>query len=108
MIKLENVVPASLEQMEFIIQGMRNPMNSWEKSDSGRGCDGKLCGNHCAFSSQWCGKSTPSLHRAGLPNFPGGIFPETIYIFMLPLEGFMEPQNHLSRVYFSFQDLYLF
>ena len=34
MIKLENVVMASPEQMEFIIQGMRNPMNSWEKSDS--------------------------------------------------------------------------
>lgn len=35
MIKLENVVLASPEQMEFIIQGLRNPMNSWEKSDSG-------------------------------------------------------------------------
>ena len=34
MIELENVVLASPEQMEFIIQGMRNPMNSWEKSDS--------------------------------------------------------------------------
>jgi len=34
MIKLENVVLASPDQMEFIIQGMRNPMNSWEKSDS--------------------------------------------------------------------------
>ena len=34
MIKLENVVLASPEQMEFIIQGMRNPMNSWGKSDS--------------------------------------------------------------------------
>ena len=32
-------------------------MNSWEKSDSGRGCDGKLCGSHCAFSSQWCGNT---------------------------------------------------
>ena len=31
MIKLENVVLASPEQMEFIIEGMRNPMNSWEK-----------------------------------------------------------------------------
>lgn len=56
-IKLENVVLASPEQMEFIIQGMRNPMNSWEKSDSGRGCDGKLCESHCAFSSQWCGNT---------------------------------------------------
>nr|DAH91878.1 MAG TPA: hypothetical protein [Caudoviricetes sp.] len=35
MIKLENVVLASPEQMKFIIEGMRNPMNSWEKSDSG-------------------------------------------------------------------------
>lgn len=34
MIKLENVVLASPEQMEFIIEGMRNPMNSWVKSDS--------------------------------------------------------------------------
>lgn len=34
MIKLENVVLASPEQMEFIIEGMRNQMNSWEKSDS--------------------------------------------------------------------------
>ena len=34
MIKLEHVVLASPEQMEFIIQGMRNPTNSWEKSDS--------------------------------------------------------------------------
>lgn len=34
MIRLEHVVLASPEQMEFIIEGMRNPMNSWEKSDS--------------------------------------------------------------------------
>ena len=34
MIKLENVVLASPEQMSFIIQGLRNPLNSWEKSDS--------------------------------------------------------------------------
>ena len=33
-IKLENVVLASPEQTEFIIEGMRNPMNSWEKSDT--------------------------------------------------------------------------
>ena len=34
MIKLENLVLASPEQMSFIIQGLRNPMNSWDKSDS--------------------------------------------------------------------------
>ncbi len=34
MIKLENMVLASPEQMNFIIEGMRNPMNSWDRSDS--------------------------------------------------------------------------
>ena len=34
MIKLEHVVLASPEQMEFIIEGMRNPHNSWDRSDS--------------------------------------------------------------------------
>lgn len=29
MIKLEHVVLASPEQMKFIIEGMRNPRNSW-------------------------------------------------------------------------------
>lgn len=34
MIKIENVVTPSYEQWERIIMGMRNPMNSWAKSDS--------------------------------------------------------------------------
>ena len=34
MIKLEHFVGPSPEQMQFIIEGMRNPMNSWDKSDS--------------------------------------------------------------------------
>lgn len=55
MIKLENPVFASPEQLMFIIEGMRNPMNSWDKSDSERcedkeNCDGCLrkieCDNH--------------------------------------------------------------
>lgn len=37
MIKLEHVILASPEQMEFIIEGMRNPLNSWNKSDSSCG-----------------------------------------------------------------------
>lgn len=44
-IKLENVVLASPEQMEFIIEGMRNPMNSWKKSDSYDGFDCTTCGH---------------------------------------------------------------
>ena len=38
MIKLEHAVLPSPEQMQFVIEGMRNPMNSWDKSDSGYRC----------------------------------------------------------------------
>ena len=34
MIKIENVVTPSHEQWEVAIRGMRNPMNSWDRSDS--------------------------------------------------------------------------
>ena len=48
MIKLEHVVLASPAQMKFIIEGMRNPMNSWDKSDS-KVCNyiSKGCCNAC-------------------------------------------------------------
>lgn len=45
MIKVKHIVTPSSEQMEFVIEGMRNPYNSWEKSDSGR-CGG-LGHNDC-------------------------------------------------------------
>ena len=56
MIKLENLVLASPEQMSFIIQGLRNPMNSWDKSDSGIGCSGDLC-KTCGCKPDWCGNT---------------------------------------------------
>lgn len=34
MIKLEHTVLPNFEQMEFVIEGMRNPKNSWDMSDS--------------------------------------------------------------------------
>lgn len=34
MIKIENTVTPSPEQWRAVIRGMRNPLNSWEKSDS--------------------------------------------------------------------------
>lgn len=45
MIKLEHEVFASPEQLEFIIEGMRNPMNSWDKSDSWAGHEHMGAGN---------------------------------------------------------------
>ena len=52
MIKLENVVLASPEQIEFIIEGMRNPKNSWGKSDSVIGC--YMCGHDEDPHSCYC------------------------------------------------------
>lgn len=57
MIKIEDCIFACAEQMEFVIMGMRNPMNSWDKSDSGYGCDDDLCWGHCVFSPEWCDKT---------------------------------------------------
>lgn len=56
MIKFENVGLASPEQMEFIIEGMRNPMNSWEKSDSGT-CLKTLSCHSCHENRNNCKKN---------------------------------------------------
>ena len=67
MIKLEHVVLASPEQMEFIIEGIRNAMNSWEKSDS------KCCSDfshlpiegsckYCEHNKN-CNKSNADMHN---------------------------------------------
>lgn len=63
MIKLENVVLASPEQMEFIIEGMRNPMNSWEKSDSIGMLYGETeCYERCVFKGlDRCNKCLKTL-----------------------------------------------
>jgi hypothetical protein len=50
MIRLEHAVLPSPEQMEFVIEGMRNPMNSWDKSDSGYQCvccSNEICKAEC-------------------------------------------------------------
>lgn len=41
MVRIENTVPPSPEQWMAVIHGMRNPMNSWDKCDSGI-VDGKF------------------------------------------------------------------
>ena len=51
MIKIEN---AEVMGWEHVIRGMRNPMNSWEKSDSGickGGDDGIGCENCANYDS---------------------------------------------------------
>ena len=62
MIKLEHTVLPSPAQMEFVIEGMRNPMNSWDKSDS-HTCkqDGAFC-MECEHKNDYClGENDNSL-----------------------------------------------
>lgn len=40
MIKIEDVVTPSSEEMMFVIRGMRNPLNSWDRGDSRAVIDG--------------------------------------------------------------------
>lgn len=56
MIKIEST---EVIGWQAAIRGMRNPMNSWDKSDSSIGCNVGNC-NSCNFKSDWCG-NTPQL-----------------------------------------------
>ena len=47
MIKIENT---EVVGWEHAIRGMRNPMNSWKKGDSGYGCGGHYCYKDCKLS----------------------------------------------------------
>ena len=54
MLKIENI---EVTGWEAAIRGMRNPMNSWEKSDSGVGCnvEKRCCFRDCGFKPSYCG-----------------------------------------------------
>lgn len=53
MIKFENVVAPSPDQWESVIMGARNPMNSWDRSDSGCGCNNGLCYDCYYVDDDW-------------------------------------------------------
>lgn len=66
MIKLEHVVLPSPEQMKFVIEGMRNPMNSWEKSDSVKcryGLDCDFCDSRNQCNEFYLGKNDRNLMK---------------------------------------------
>ena len=51
MILIENT---EVTGWEAAVRGMRNPLNSWDKSDSGLGCTTGAC-KDCGFKPSWCG-----------------------------------------------------
>jgi hypothetical protein len=67
MIKIENVDICGLEPA---IRGMRNPMNSWEKSDSGIGCPAGTC-EECDNKPEYCEYSI--LYGAGYAAGPNDL-----------------------------------
>lgn len=58
-IKIEDCIFASPEQMKFVIMGMRNPMNSWDRSDSGV-CFKTLACHSCHENRNNCKKNIDS------------------------------------------------
>ena len=51
MIKIERT---SVMNFENALRGMRNPMNSWEKSDSYYSCEDCECQTRCADNCEYC------------------------------------------------------
>ena len=56
MIKFEHIY---IHGWEAAIRGMRNPLNSWKRSDSSYGCSEEGVCISCGFDPNWCG-NTPN------------------------------------------------
>ena len=72
MLSIEKTVLPSHEQWEIIIEGMRNPMNSWEKSDSLCSYDGKFIlggADHQLMTSLSKGGAVHAKYRRMIPVF---------------------------------------
>lgn len=65
MIKIEHEVFASPEQMLFIIEGMRNPMNSWHRTDSVIGKDFETDTTPSLYLGDNDGELMNTLSKAG-------------------------------------------
>ena len=61
MLKIENVVTPSPEQWRSAIMGARNPMNSWERSDSGWCPNGTEYGYCYADHREFCPRRTTDV-----------------------------------------------
>jgi hypothetical protein len=71
-LKIEKTVLPSPEQWEIIIEGMRNPMNSWEKSDSLCAYDGAFIlgeADHKLMTSLAKGGAVHAKYRRMIPVF---------------------------------------
>ena len=72
MLKIEKFVTASPEQWEIIIEGMRNPMNSWEKMDSDTCMDYGECGFKSGCRYDGCYKIGENDHSLMMRLANGG------------------------------------
>lgn len=52
MIKIEKV---DVHGFEAAVRGMRNSIHSCDESDSGFGCNGRMCNGDCNFKPAYCG-----------------------------------------------------
>ena len=73
MITIENIVGPSDAQMKFAIEGMRNPMNSWDRSDSEWDPDGILDVGDKDFELMYKLAQAGPTHRKYLRMLPIGM-----------------------------------
>lgn len=73
MITIENIVGPSDAQMKFAIEGMRNPMNSWDRSDSEWDPDGILDVGDKDFELMYKLAQSGPTHRKYLRMLPIGM-----------------------------------
>lgn len=69
MLKIEKFVTMSPEQYEIVIEGMRNPKNSWDKIDSGicKGGDNGIGCENCAAAP--CGHEFDHSYQFGVNDY---------------------------------------
>lgn len=83
MLKIEKFVTASPEQWEIVIEGMRNPKNSWDRMDSSECMDWGECGHGCdCFGS--CYNIGPNDHEL-MMNLANGGSVHAKYRRMIPV-----------------------
>lgn len=64
MLTIEKTVLPSPEQWEIIIEGLRNPMNSWDKMDSRMGCNEMSC-KECEYRMECSNEYDSKPYKIG-------------------------------------------
>lgn len=102
MITIENTVLPSTEWWTAVIRGMRNPMNSWDRSDSGMGCVDRMTWTGEEHGTKLCRNCDASYesrcHCDSVKGEPGFIVGEDDLTLMKKLVAFGSDHGKFMRM----------